>query len=445
MAKKINACQKLPEIFRRHKISLEEINARIQSFSSITISWYELKDTLAPGRSYYHKDTPIIMQLIRRMFLENGAHPDEIDTSFSYFNRQPMTPAELIGKYAYRWRDLADQISRELGISVSHPSLTRTMNPCDNYLHSRHDDIVKVIVQMLIERGCPVDLIEQIIYRKHLSMKGGIEMLPKKALEYFKLSKQPFVDDLDDEDSLFWTQSHKDAFEQIMLAATVKAFIYIIGNTGCGKTTLKMAVLQRLKRDYKEIKVINYEEPENERLAMHDIYTIMLDRLGVKRQPASTAQKLGLIKERLERQYEKEEITTFVTIDEAQRLSWKTIAGLKMLYDTYYGFKRIIGIALIGTYELRNNIEGDNRLESSAMRLSPVEIKGLGDYTVPYLEKKLKHAGATGEIFTRDALLAIAHKNRTMKEANKIASIAMMRAFEMQRKPVQQQDVLYIR
>jgi type II secretory pathway predicted ATPase ExeA len=395
----------------------------------------ELVKTLSPLDAYYHKDASILFGFIKKILMERGASPEEIEKAFAFTTGQPMTAADLFRRYGWRLRDIANRMN-EQGFSISRTAISRSMADRDDYRHQHYEQLIAIIQGMLLERGCPLELIERILLQKNNSLIGGIEMLTKEVLEYWGLKRQPFINELGGDNGVYLTPNHQKVLDEIENCAECMGFIYVVGDIGSGKTTLGRIAIQRLKEKQKRMHIIYMEEPEEEKLRINDVYIWLLNELGIRNKPSSTALKLGKIKERLEKLY-LDGFTTFIMIDEAQSLKWETISGFKKLYDTYYGLTRIIAICLLGAPELRKKIQ-DYRVESTALRLSPVELKPLGDYVPGYIKHKIVNAGGTMEIFEKSAILELADPSLKlgMKNINKIISRALTEAAEMKIKIV---------
>ena len=97
-------------------------------------------------------------------------------------------------------------------------------------------------------------------------------------------------------------------------------------------------------------------------------------------------------------------------VEEAHDLNVRTLKYLKRFYELEDGYRKLLGIVLIGQSELKHMFnEGQNvDMREVIRRVQTAEIKGLNGNMKEYLAVKFKRVGkAVAEIFENDAYEAL--------------------------------------
>jgi general secretion pathway protein A len=200
---------------------------------------------------------------------------------------------------------------------------------------------------------------------------------------------------------LYLSPTHLDALEHLKFGLDErKGFIVLVGEVGCGKTTLCRRLLNELDPRYWDTALIL-----NPRLSETDMLRAILRELGDKR-PARTPHELvNQINRRLLARIDAGKDIVLI-IDEAQNLSFEVLEQIRLLSNLETDNQKLLQIILMGQPELKE-ILGRQELRQLRQRiLIHYELKPLSmrDLT-HYVHHRLSLAGSQGRpFFTRWAL-----------------------------------------
>lgn len=225
-------------------------------------------------------------------------------------------------------------------------------------------------------------------------------------LDHYGLKEMPFHVTPDPR-FLYLTPSHREALQHLRYGvAERKGFIVLVGEVGCGKTTLCRAFLEELDHDKVDTALIL-----NPRLNETTLLRAILEELGEA--PEGRDKLLSqLNRVLLDRIARRREILLFV--DEAQNLSFQVLEQMRLLSNLETDKEKLLQIILIGQPELKAKLE-EPRLRQLRQRiLVYCELRPL---SLPELESYVTHrltlAGANGRPrFTPRALRAIHRTSR---------------------------------
>jgi type II secretory pathway predicted ATPase ExeA len=105
-------------------------------------------------------------------------------------------------------------------------------------------------------------------------------------------------------------------------------------------------------------------------------------------------------------------------IDEAHSLQLNTFKYLKRFYELEDGYKKLLGIILIGQPEMKRMLDEElhPELREVIRRIQVAEIRGLNGNVKDYLAMKFKRIGAKVEDIIDDAAIAALGQRLTMRD-----------------------------
>ena len=180
-----------------------------------------------------------------------------------------------------------------------------------------------------------------------------------------------------------------------------KGVAMLTGEVGCGKTTIIRALSDFLNKDQFQFQMIS-----NPALQPTDLIKAILLKLGGH--PANGT-KTDLLDQLHRHLYQNAEhgISTVLAIDEAHVIgNQATLDELRMLLNVQSDDEFLITLILLGQPPLLKNISELQPLKeriSIKFNLEPLDIQN----TLNYIVHRLKWAGATRGIFSREAILAL--------------------------------------
>jgi len=219
--------------------------------------------------------------------------------------------------------------------------------------------------------------------------------------QFFGLREKPFAITPDPR-YLFMSERHAEALAHLMYGINeAGGFVQLTGEIGTGKTTLVRSLLEQMPPNADVAVILN------PRITPHELLLSICQEIGVQvAEPASYSSKslVDALNEHLLDAHAKGR-RVIVVIDEAQNLSTDTLEQVRLLTNLETASTKLLQIILIGQPELRE------LLASSSLRQLAQRITGRYHLeplsraeSLAYIKHRLKIAGATGEIFTANAL-----------------------------------------
>lgn len=254
-----------------------------------------------------------------------------------------------------------------------------------------------------------------------------VEMLHPDTMKHFRLFRQPFgPNDVTSEQDIYMSDEHRYIEAAMMDAAFNVGFIAIVGEVQSGKSVIRKKVMENLKREgsvaviHPRSRRINADEKPQSRVTPSSLCDAIIMGISDQKPQVRTEHKVqqleNLLISRANQGYKH-----VLIIEEAQNLSPVTLKYLKQFYEIEDGFKKLLGIILIGQPELKDMLDETRHVDIREVirRIQIVEIKGLDNNLRDYLAFKFKRIGAKVEdIFEESAFEALA-KRLTVEDYKK--------------------------
>jgi type II secretory pathway predicted ATPase ExeA len=271
-----------------------------------------------------------------------------------------------------------------------------------------------------------------------------VEMISQEAMKHFKIFRNPFIDDIQKDSDIFMSEEHRYIEAAMIDAARHGGFLAVIGEVGSGKSVMRRKVVEQLKKDGDVIVIFPQMIDKNRVNAASICDAIVMDLSEQRprmRLEDKTRQVHKLLLERA-----KQGFRAVLIVEEAHDLHTSTLKYLKRFYELEDGYRKLLGIVLIGQSELKNlfNEQYHIDLREVIRRIQVAEIKGLNGNIKAYLSLKFKRIGAKiDDIFDDGAFAALSRRlklqdrnNRAISHAypltvNNYAALAMNEAFEL--------------
>lgn len=276
-----------------------------------------------------------------------------------------------------------------------------------------------------------------------------IEMLSPAAKAHFKLSRDPFLNDVAGPEDVFQSDSQRYVIQAMMQTALLGGITAVIGESGSGKTTLRKLLLNRIAGGREKIRVVFPRSLDKTRLSTGAICAAIVRDLEPDTKLKSGLEDQAFQVEDVLRRSRGAGNKHLLMIEEAHDLSIQTLKYLKRFWEveTNDGFSVSLGIVLVAQPEMRVKLDVARHPQAREF-INRCEIASLGalhQQVGSYLAHKFTRLGMRVEdVFAADAVEAIRERwtlvdphTRAVKTnlypliVNNTATKAMNRAAEL--------------
>src|SRR5688572_5670978 len=226
---------------------------------------------------------------------------------------------------------------------------------------------------------------------------------------------------------LYLSPTHQEALQHLKYGVSErKGFIVLVGEVGCGKTTLCRRFLNELDPARFDTALIL-----NPRVTETQMLKAILTELGETKLGRSqndlVAQMNRVLLERIERGRD-----IVLIIDEAQNLKFEVLEQIRLLSNLETDKQKLLQIVLMGQPELKEVLAREELRQLRQRILVHYELHPLSPSDVHhYVQHRLTLAGSTGRPhFTRWALRAVHRGSRGIPRiVNNLCDKALLAAF----------------
>ena len=260
--------------------------------------------------------------------------------------------------------------------------------------------------------GLALGLPDQIV------MKWEVEMISEDARRHFKLFRNPFVGDVEKSADIYRSDEHRYIEASMIDSAKHGGFLAVIGEVGSGKTTMRREVMELLKKD-SSVQVIFPQIIDKGKITASSICDAIIMDLSEEKPRIKLEQKTRQV-QRLLTDRSRAGYQACLIIEEAHDLTTQTLKYLKRFYELEDGYKKLLGIILVGQTELKNMFNESQHVEMREVirRVQVAEIRGLNGNLREYLQLKFKRVGVKDlDAVMTDAAIVALGKRLTMKDA----------------------------
>jgi type II secretory pathway predicted ATPase ExeA len=241
-----------------------------------------------------------------------------------------------------------------------------------------------------------------------------VEMVHQDTLRHFKMFRNPFVADIEKSADIYKSDEHRYIEAAMFDTAKHGGFLAVIGEVGSGKTTMRREVMEQLKKE-SNVMVIFPQIIDKTRINASSICDAIVMDLSEERPKLRLEQKTRQV-QKLLMDRSRAGYQACLIIEEAHDLSTQTLKYLKRFYELEDGYKKLLGIILVGQTELKHMFNESQHVEMREVirRVQVAEIRGLDGNLKDYLNVKFKRVGAKIEdIIDDEAIAALARRLTT--------------------------------
>jgi type II secretory pathway predicted ATPase ExeA len=258
------------------------------------------------------------------------------------------------------------------------------------------------------------------------------QRLSQAAKKHFGLFRDPFDDDINEVEDVFLTPNARMVREWLWGTAKSGGFGAVIGESGAGKTTLRLDLIDRINRERAPIIIIEPSarrmedtDKKGKTLKSGDIEDAIIYTLAPLETPKRSPEAKSRQLERLLIDSRRSGSSHCLIIEEAHGLPVPTLKHLKRFHEIRDGFKKLLSVVLIGQPELKLKLAGNaGDVREVSQRCEEIELAPLDAQLEEYLRFKFKRVGADlDSVFEKDALdgirarLIFAKSNKNSRES----------------------------
>ena len=279
----------------------------------------------------------------------------------------------------------------------------------------------------------------------HITINWEVEMIGQDVLKYHKIFRNPFIDDIQKDTDVYMSEEHRYIEAAMLDAARHGGFLAVIGEVGSGKSVMRRKVIEHLKREGNTL-VIYPQTIDKTRLTAASICDAIIQDISSQRCKVKLEAKSRQVRELL-LDRAKSGYRAALVIEEAHDLNVNTLKYLKRFYELEDGYRKLLGIILIGQTELKHTFNESTNVDMREVirRVQIAEIRGLNGHLAEYLSVKFKRVGKDiADLFGDGAIDALGRRltsksrdgKRTVSHAypllvNNYVARAMNLSFEM--------------
>lgn len=286
----------------------------------------------------------------------------------------------------------------------------------------------------LEDMGKPVDEInrtmEQIFEEDYEPMMTERAKLDPEMIEFFKLDRDPFASATDPKNAAeVLTTKELDRIVRIVeMAVNHQDFVCVLGQVGCGKTTLKNRIADRLRKQGK-IHLIFPKFVEMGKLNAAGIVHYMLEHFGQKgrvRLPLAQVQ----LEKHLQNLTDNGQRVSLI-IDEIHRLPDSTLTALKNFLEMGTGgYERFLSVIGFGQPRFKHEKLENIEFREIAERIQVLEMPAMSKYAADYIKHRVQLAGGNAEkLFEPAAIRIIASQAGSPLAIGNLANKGLIEAF----------------
>jgi len=208
----------------------------------------------------------------------------------------------------------------------------------------------------------PITLVEPSAEHLFEATLKEAEMLTPTTLRQFGLFRNPFIDDIQKDEDVYMSESHRYSLAAMTDAAQNGGFCAIVGECGAGKSVLRRKLIQKLQAE-RDVRVIYPQTIDKQYLTSNQILEAIVNDLS----PDSKVRRTNEAKARQVRDLLLHSSQTgqrhVLLLEEAHDLTVATMKQLKRLWEIEDGYRKVLGIVLIGQTELAHRLNRQNHPE----------------------------------------------------------------------------------
>lgn len=248
--------------------------------------------------------------------------------------------------------------------------------------------------------------------------------LTQAARQHFELPADPF-EDVEDIADVFLSDDIRYIRESMFSTAIHSRFLAVVGESGAGKSTLREELIDRLRREGRDVHVIEPSvlsmaetEAKGRPLRVQDIASAIMATVA----PTTP---LKSSREARDRQLKQTLVEShragfkhLILIEEAHAIPTSTLNHLKRLLEIKDGLRKVLGIVLLGQPELALKLSESNpNVREVVQRIEILTLPPLDNNLEAYLKHRFERAGVpVARVIERGGIDALRERLASSKQ-----------------------------
>jgi type II secretory pathway predicted ATPase ExeA len=212
-------------------------------------------------------------------------------------------------------------------------------------------------------------------------------MLSLQARKQFKITKDPFTDDIASAADVYLNDRISFGVEYLYQTAKSGGMMALLGESGSGKTTVRRLATDRWQSEGQKVRVISPRCIDKTRLTASLICDAIINDCSTEA-PKRTLEGKARQIEKILTNSSRAGWNHVLMIEEAHDLTINTLKYLKRFWELEDGFKKLLAIVLVGQVEMKSKLDESRNWEAREVirRIEVVELdplangREIGDY-----------------------------------------------------------------
>lgn len=363
-----------------------------------------------------------------------------------------MKLKRVLGEIGISQRELADVITKADGAAISQSALAQLVNHNLWPKTIERAAIERQIKALLTERGANDEQLQGVFVMEKEAdaarVLGGRtapalndanskesdymllrkNTLTRQAKEHFRLTCDPFTDEMQSEEDVFLSDDIRYVRQAIRQTAKHGGMLAVVGESGAGKSTLRQDLAEWIMTNREPITIIEPyvlasadDNVKGKTLKSLDITSAIIRSIDPSTKPRRSQEERSRQMHELLLASAQAGRRHVVIIEEAHDLPITTLKHLKRFYELQAGFKKLLAFILIGQTELGEKLSEYNpAVREVVQRCELVRLKPLDNHIEAYIRHKFSRIGADCQgIFEPSAFEEIRNRLRMSHTAGR--------------------------
>ncbi len=259
--------------------------------------------------------------------------------------------------------------------------------------------------------------------------------LHPEAKRHFGLTRDVFNDEIRSAEDVFLSPDVRLVREVLHQCARHGGFVAVVGESGAGKSTLRRDLNDRIQRESLPVVVIEPyvlamedNDKKGKTLKSAHIAEAIIHSVAPLERPKQSPEARFRQLHRILRDSSRAGNSHLLVIEEAHSLPVPTLKHLKRFFELEDGFKKLLGIVLIGQPELKMKLaENNHEVREVVQRCEIIELTPMDATLEDFLKFKFSRVGKNvGEIIDKSGMDALRDKLTLTTNRNRRENVSLL-------------------